>query len=178
VGDSVKTLGQGNYVASDLFTQQYQFEAGMILSQPPIVEYILNEKKASYSEIPNIDEEISELIFHTLYSTKYLSCIFDDVSSIFTSDLQEEDELFSSYGMAYNKEVYYLLTKESSSKQLIEECLRRSNAFWHSLCVLTKADFNEIKKELTLEKMKDICLNTEMIIVGAYDSEGYVFWEK
>ncbi len=34
------------------------------------------------------------------------------------------------------------------------------------------------KKMLSQEKLTEICHNTKIIIVGAYDGEGYLFWEK
>ena len=38
---------------------------------------------------------------------------------------------------------------------------------------------SEIKNQkLTIKKIKEICLNTKIIIVGAYDGEGYIFWER
>ena len=75
-------------------------------------------------------------------------------------------------------EIYFLLGKNKISEKIILECLRASNSFWHSLCVFTTADFTDVIKDLTLEKIKEICLSTELVMVGAYDGEGYVFWEK
>ena len=75
-------------------------------------------------------------------------------------------------------DVYFLLWKRTKFLKLILESLRASNAFWHSLGVFTTADFTDVTKDLTLEKIKEICLSTELVMIGAYDGEGYVFWEK
>ena len=56
--------------------------------------------------------------------------------------------------------------------------MRWSTSFWHSLCVFTTADFTGVTQTLSLEKIKEICLKTELVMVAAYDGEGYVFWEK
>ena len=101
----------------------------------------------------------------------------DDVSGSTPKD-ESHPCFFDNYSVFYNEEVYSLLTKNNISKELILKCLRFSTSFWHSLCVFTPADFIKETKFLNLEKIKEICLTTELIMVGAYDAEGYLFWEK
>ena len=55
--------------------------------------------------------------------------------------------------------------------------MENSNAFWHSLC-LTEADFMNVTDTLKIEKIKEVCLKTKLVMIGAYDGEGYVFWES
>jgi len=154
----------------------YEFEGGVILPQNPEQEYFVSGKRATYSIIPTIRKELSELILKKIESKDKLCCVFDDVVRIPTD---KHMALFHSYGLFYKNEVYYLLEKNKISNELIIQCLRASNAFWHSLCVLSKIDFKcEDSKKLDLEKIKDICLNADLIIIGAYDGEGYIFWEK
>ncbi|MBX9839321.1 MAG: hypothetical protein K2X69_13530 [Silvanigrellaceae bacterium] len=57
--------------------------------------------------------------------------------------------------------------------------MQETNAIWHSLCVLTTSNCEDFSfLSVSKEKIQEICLMTQMIIVGAYDGEGYVFWEK
>ncbi|EFB42295.1 hypothetical protein pah_c012o001 [Parachlamydia acanthamoebae str. Hall's coccus] len=52
-------------------------------------------------------------------------------------------------------------------------------SFWHSVGVLTEADcFKNDNHTLSLEDIQHICKKTRMILIGAYDGEGYVLWEK
>ena len=53
-----------------------------------------------------------------------------------------------------------------------------SNAIWHSLCIISENQLNSAETILTLEKIKAICMNAKIVIIGAYDGEGYIFWEK
>lgn len=89
-------------------------------------------------------------------------------------------ELFHSKGLAYQKEVYYLITKKEISFDTILQCLQYSSAsFWHSLCVLTTANlYNLMKNELNLKVIQEICQRAELLVFGAYDGEGYIFWER
>jgi len=154
----------------------YNFETGLILPQNSEKKYVPSEGEDAYSVIPTIRNELSELILKEIKSNNRLSCVFDDV--IRSPMDKYHMELFHSHGLFYKNEVYYLLEKSKISKDLIRECLRASNAFWHSLCILTKVDIKSFSsKELSLEKIKDICLQTDLIMLVAYDGEGYILWE-
>lgn len=85
---------------------------------------------------------------------------------------------FDDYTVFCRDEVYYLINSSNFSSKLIAECLRRSTSFWHSLGLITTADLREVEKEFSSENIREICLKTEVAFVGAYDGEGYVFWEK
>lgn len=155
----------------------YEFEDGIILPQNPEQQYFILGEIATYSITPTIAEELSELILKEVGFKDELCCVFDDVLRSRTD--KHQPDLFYTHGLFYDNEVYYLLERDKISSELIMQCLRASDAFWHSLCVLTKTSFkNKINKKLSLEKINDICLNTDLIIIGAYDGEGYIFWEK
>jgi hypothetical protein len=51
-------------------------------------------------------------------------------------------------------------------------------ALWHHVFILTEiANIDEMGKEITLDNIKEFCKNTQLLVIGAYDGEGYVFWE-
>lgn len=155
----------------------YEFGQGEILVQNPTQEYFKAGEKASFTIIPTVNDQISEFILKNLTSQTQLSCVFDDVLSSATDKYHMD--LFHAYGLHCDEEVYYLLNQKKISFDLIIECLQQSKAFWHSLCVLTEAKFNDIiEQKLETDKIREICVNAKMVIVGAYDGEGYVFWEK
>jgi hypothetical protein len=76
----------------------------------------------------------------------------------------------------YKNDVYYILTKENSLKE-INKTIRRSSQVWHSLFVLTQIE-NGVFTNLNNKTLSDICDNAKFVITGAYDGEGYIFWEK
>ena len=158
-------------------TQVYKFKEGGILQQNPIESYKKNNKDFFYSWIPNIRNEIVNLIYNEIFCVNKLCGLFDDDSTLLKEvvgfDLFEEIGCFSS-----ESEIYYLINNLNSNKNLIQRCLKESNALWHSLAVFTKADFQKFKKKLSEENLEEICNKTELVMVWAYDSEGYVFWEK
>ena len=74
----------------------------------------------------------------------------------------------------YNNEVYYFLDKKNSMEE-IYVTIRKSSEVWHTLFVLTQID-----KVLALDSeiLDSICDNAKFVITGAYDGEGYIFWER
>ncbi len=124
-----------------------------------------------------IEELVIAQILNSLYNNKNLSCIFDDVRNIFDSEYN--DSLYLTCGITYEKEIYYLINSKNTSKQFLERCFYISNAIWHSLCVLSEINLNNLAdKKISLNQIADICLNADLIIVSAYDAEGYIFWES
>jgi len=148
----------------------YEFKAGVIL---PNQQWIVAENSSSYSVIPTIRDELSELLLKAINSKRDLCYVIDDVNS----SLKDENiDSLDVHGLFYREEIYYMLNTPNISKELLLDYLNTSNAFWHSLCVLTKTHFSS--KELDIEKIHTICSNIQLIMVGAYDGEGYIFWEK
>jgi hypothetical protein len=159
--------------------KMYEFEYGGLLREEPTEEYVtVSGKHATYSLIPTLQDELATFISENLKKHDHLSCIFEDVlKSSKSPNLQffrEKNSL-----LAYENEIYYLVNHENVTAQLISKCIEDSNATWHFLCVLTDVVLKNLKDEkFTLDKIKEVCLNTRTIVVGAYDSEAYVFWEK
>lgn len=159
------------------FERCYKFEEGAILPQYPEQKYYVSGKECSYSMKPSIRKEISKLIYKEMNKTSKLICILDSVNSSYEEMFLRDP--FYYFRKNHNDEIYLLINNNSAYIELILECLRYSNACWHSLCILTTCSFEDSAgRELSSEKIKEICLTTKIIIVGAYDGEGYIFWEK
>jgi hypothetical protein len=76
----------------------------------------------------------------------------------------------------FDSDVYYFLNKKNSINE-IYKTLRRSSQVWHFLAVLTQIQ-DEISIVLTDSIIDHICTNVKSIIAGAYDGEGYIFWQR
>lgn len=156
---------------------KHNFLAGGILPQNPIEKYCIDGRQARYSIKATLRDEISNLILNEMNLNARLSGVFDDVSGT-TPNHNTHPCFADNYTAFHDDEVYYILNKKNVSYELIWDILKASTSFWHSLGVITKLDLNDFTKSLTLGKIKKICLETELVIVGAYDAEGYIFWEK
>ncbi len=43
--------------------------------------------------------------------------------------------------------------------------------------IISESDLN-IEQNMTLEQLQNIALKATLIVIGAYDMEGFVVWEK
>ena len=151
----------------------YEFKWGAILPQNPRIRH--ENSNGYYSIKPTIREELSFLIREKIISNDNLISIFDN----FLSKKLEKSQSERYLSLYYQKEIYHVGTKSNVSTEVIKSYLWVSNAFWHSLCILTRIDIQYFENEkLSLEDIVKICQNAELIFIRAYDGEGYVFWEK
>ena len=120
--------------------------------------------------------EVAKILLDKVNENSKISCIIDDVIR------KPSDKNITSFGacsLFLNDEVYHLITKKMAAVEVIFKCLHETDAIWHSLAVLTEAHLNELSSsDLSVEKIQEICLMTRVLVVGAYDGEGYIFWEK
>ncbi len=158
------------------FEELYMFEGGWILPQNPILEQVSKSgKKSTYTWIPTLDEEIKRYIFEKLQLNKNYLAIFEDVVR-YPEDYHQEFVL--EFGLRYLNEFYYQLNISNASEELIGSAIHHINAQWHLLFILTEIKGeNKIRKEISLDNIKEFSQNTRLLILGAYDGEGYFFWE-
>ena len=87
--------------------------------------------------------------------------------------------------MTFQEDVYYLL-KENDDREMIDKTLQYAKSYLvlGVLVHLTDKDKflfldeDSLRKELTLDQLKVLANQTEKIIIGAYDGEGYLIWRR
>ena len=123
-----------------------------------------------------VRDEIAIFIKKLIESRSKLTCIFDDFDADFKD--KENIDLYRSNGFHYINEIYYAV-QGAADKNLIDKCLQYSNAIWHSLCVITEFSLESCENRiLGSHEIKMISENSVLIMLSAYDAEGYVFWER
>jgi len=126
-----------------------------------------------YSRIPSLEEECCEYLEREVKKNKSL-CIIDSFNQEYKESFQSEP--FDIYGKHYKKEIYYAFDINQFNKKDVTKCLHISKTFWHSLCILTEARLS--KRLLQETDIQRICLKSHLVMIGAYDGDGYIFWEK
>lgn len=157
-------------------TRIYNFFEGLILPQNPTYEQIsATGKKSFYTWIPNLKNELSHIILEKIKLKQNNVCVFEDV----TRRLEDSHlDFYNQYGVNYLGQIYYLINNEIATKELIATAIGKSNALWHLLFILTESvPEKPLNKEISLDEIQNLCKKTQLLVVGAYDGEGYVFWE-
>ncbi|MDE3055958.1 MAG: hypothetical protein KGI80_04635 [Verrucomicrobiota bacterium] len=124
----------------------------------------------------NVDKEISHYVVGKM-KEKQCFCIFDDVNTSVLDNMH--DSFYLEHYLYYKNEVYYTIKREILSEDVFFKCMIASDGIWHSLCVITKVALDDlIGKELSQDLIEKICKDAQLVMVGAYDGEGYIFWER
>lgn len=181
---SQKIVGKTNFNQGIFYTflpsnaeisRLYDFSCGGII--PPIPYGSRTYKIEGVSEnfhpknIITMDRECSEIISAYTKETEQNCAVIEN----YMLEPENPHAYIKNVKMVpYGKEVYYFLDKNNSIEE-IYKTVRKSSEVWHSLFVLTRINIPLFFDD---EIMKEICENTKFIVAGAYDGEGYIFWEK
>ncbi len=74
------------------------------------------------------------------------------------------------------EDVYYLLQRTNSLDEVLYTFARVSHS-WHSLAILASGEATQLS-QLSQKDLSHCCTQAAYIIIGAYDGEGYLFWER
>ncbi len=104
-------------------------------------------------------------------------CYFDAINFSYKPGFS--DPLFMQFGRYSQHEVYYQVAQQDASLDVLSACSDRSYAIWHSFCMISSSYSKEkAQTEFTNNEMETICEQTYMILLLAYDGEGYIIWDK
>ena len=154
----------------------YRFKSGLVLPPGPIEEIVVLGHKYQGEITPTVDSEVANFILEKTNKNKKLSCIFEDVQ---TSPTDTHVDLFKSIGVLFEDKIYYIIKPSIATYELILEAFKETDVIWHFLCILTEAETNSFSQgnNLSTNNIELFIKKLKMIIVGAYDGSGYLFWE-
>jgi len=154
------------------------FEKGSFFTY--LKEGLTEEKVNNFFSIHvgvNSKEMIGKWLHEVGAKDNSLILIFDEDDARVEQSIKEE--LFCRLGVYHGDEVFYLLENNSKSLKNIRDCLQASDIIWHSLCIVSKYSYKKNESRSILkEELEDIVKNAEIILLLAYDAEGYIIWEK
>lgn len=154
----------------------YKFEIGHILPPNPIEDiYVESLGKTFKGErINSIKEELSDFIYQKITNSS-LSFLAED---LLRTPKDPHIDLYHKIGLSFRNEIFYLVTQENLTKELVVATLKKCS-HWQFVSSLFDMNGIEFKnKKISKNDFLKICSNTRLIIIGAYDGEGYLIWEK
>lgn len=129
--------------------------------------------------IPNTDTILMQIIQKFLSTGEGRVCVLEDALA------RPHDPSLSSADtriVIFNSEVYHvLLSSDAEDNELILQTIRRASSWLFigaMTSILREGDFFLEAGKITSEKLKVLAERIEKIVVGAYDGEGYLIWER
>lgn len=138
------------------------------------------ENQTSWVPIRSITQPVVDIIRDFVNRDAERICIFEDALAKSTDSKMDE---YKSLIRTYQHEVYHLVNIERADDQSIRETIDWAYSFWPPMIrILTslpeKIHNKLIELELTLDLLELVGQRVEMVIVSAYDGEGYLIWRK
>ncbi len=179
-------LSRGNSLSHSVLTH-VKFEEGEIITYLPkdtsiedakLFEYggklespIINKRQL----IPNTNHYLSNIIKSYLNCSQKHICLLEDVQRKPNDFVTEIDD----HSLLLNGEIFYFLIAEDK-KEKIERAIEIANNLWHFLGVASSLPYNISFPEgyISENTLNRIAINAEIIVIGAYDGEGFLIWHK
>lgn len=128
-------------------------------------------------EKPNMNKELETLIGDYLHKDDDRVVVFEDALA-HASDPNVPANL--KY-RTFDNDVYYLLESDDQCSESIGETLKEAQS-WLFICVLTSSvRFKRgglENRHLSKDDLRQFAERAIAIVIGAYDGEGFIIWEK
>lgn len=182
-------LGRGRVVTflpSDVTAEAAkQFTTGGKLPMPPESQWRYAEGEGSkwtMVPIPDTDSYLVAIIEAFLSAKEGRVCIFEDALS------RPNDPILSRSAarlLTFHNEVYHFLSGRAVKSSQIRQTIRQAKSIPLFIGALTsvpeKSSFSHKARKITItsdERLRGLAARSEKIVVGAYDGEGYLIWNK
>jgi hypothetical protein len=150
----------------------YNFRFGGILPQNPLEPITFRGKIYPGRKKASSHQELVMYLKNAMGSQTY--CYFDDQMH------RREDVVAKQYKaetLYYNEELYLFLQSANFSTERLEKMIRYADAQWYYMSVISEEEPGA-NQEISTEKLQRIASRTTHIVIGAYDGEGYLVWQK
>ncbi len=154
----------------------HEFEIGHILPPNPIEDVYISSLGRTFKGEPvnSIDHEFVYFIYEII-KNKHISLLAEDFVA---SPTDPHIDLYYKIGLHLGEEVFYLITPENLTKTLIKKLFKTCGSWFFIAALFDMNNLDFKNKEIKESDFLKICSNTSMIIISAYDGEGYLIWEK
>jgi hypothetical protein len=161
--------------------QLMDFKRGGIVPANGVRRYISANDGSRYLMVAksNTVNELTSVTRDYLRAHPSNICIFEDPLASSSDPL---DFSFEIDCLIYNEEVYYSLERSDSENDKVLNTINEANSSL-LIGVMTKSpEFfvqpSNNKKNITVSNLESFAAKAEIIVVGAYDGEGFLIWNK
>jgi len=132
-----------------------------------------------------VDEEarstplVSELVGNSLLRQQNAYFICEDASA--EADFPYIRRQHNVPMLFFREEVYYFVTTQTSSADNIAAAIQKANSYLFTAITTTLPDYYtplERNQQTNLEQLQGLANNSQYVIIGAYDGDGYIVWER
>lgn len=101
-------------------------------------------------------------------------CFFEDMIHNKSDPIVSEVKRHTLY---FQKEVYLYLKENEFSQNSAKKIIHYVDAQWYYMNIISKTTFG-FETNITAEQLHNLALRTTVLVIGAYDMEGFVIWKR
>ena len=153
-------------------TKIHEFQAGGILALNPLQRisfqgnlYLGRKKTHSIAQLAQYLKSIIQ---------PRQCCFFEDVIHYKSDPIMAEIKKHILY---FQKEVYLYVKENEFSQDIAKKVINYVDAQWYYMNIISQPDLG-FETNMTAEQLQNIALRTTLIVIGAYDMEGFVVWKR
>jgi len=153
-------------------TKIYNFRSGGILPQNPLEPVAFRGKIYPGRRKSDSCLQLAEYLKNALQPT--WCCYFEDLLH------RKQDPIavqFKQNTLYYREEPYLFLQNTQFSTERAEKMIQFADAQWYYMNVVSEEEPG-YSSDITEEKLQSIATKTVSLVLGAYDMEGFIIWEK
>ena len=150
----------------------HEFRAGGILPQNRLEQVSIHGKQYTGRKKANSVHELASFILEELSLGQW--CYFEDLVHLKSDRIITE---IQEHVLYHQNQIYLCANKTGLSNSEMEKLIHFSDAQWYYMNLISKEPPGSIP-ELSEDKIQNIATQATHIVLGAYDMEGFVVWEK
>ena len=150
----------------------HEFRSGGILKENPLESVSFQGKMYSGRKKAHSIHQLALYLQNVLLHGQY--CVFEDTVHHRSDPVVSEMRKYAFY---FHKEVYLCLKEDEFSQDTAERMIHYVDAQWHYMNIISDAALR-LELDMDSQQLQSIALKATLIVVGAYDMEGFVGWKK
>jgi hypothetical protein len=153
-------------------TKIHEFRAGGILAINPLEDVLFQEKVYPGRKKAHSVHQLALYLKSLLRPEQ--CCFFEDMTHHRSDPIVSEIQKHVLY---FHKEVYLYIKEPEFSQEIVNKIIHYADAQWYYMNVISESD-SRLDLNMTSEQLHNIALKATLIVIGAYDMEGFVIWRK
>lgn len=101
-------------------------------------------------------------------------CFFEDMIHYRSDSILSE---LKNHILYFHEEVYLFIKENEFTQEIAEKIIHYSDAQWYYMNIISEVSPG-VNLNMTSEQLENIALKANLLVIGAYDMEGFVIWKK
>lgn len=153
-------------------TKIHEFQTGGILAVNPLEDVFFQGKIYPGRKKTHSIQQLALYLKNMLHTGQ--CCFFEDMVHNKSDPIVPEIEKHILY---FHEEIYLYIQEAEFSEETANKLIHYADAQWYYMNIISELG-PKFEVNMTCEQLHNIALKATLIVIGAYDMEGFVVWKR